>query len=487
MKYIITIHRILGTVFSILFLMWFLTGIVMIYHHYPSLYGSKALEYSRESASASALSLDSLLSGIDVPTDSITDIEVSVMPGTTLLNIKRGGEEFLYDCNTGKKVDRLYKPALDFIAQSWCNAPITSTDSLDEIDVWLIGAYPFNEYPVYKYTFDDDENTELYLSSRTGRGLQLTTSESRLWAWLGAIPHWIYIKQLRATGRQPWTDVVLWISGIGILMTLSGIIVGIRSMVLARRRKKLCPYKKPMFRWHHISGLIFGFFVLTFIFSGFMSLQKVPTSLVPYNEDFSAEAFARGQEFINPSDYTISDYRKFMNNSDVKRITLSVCAGMPVYKIEKADDCFLIRANNTTNDTLTIDKNVCTEMARRSVSGGTTYTVSVINDYEPGYSSVRESRKRELPVYKVSVNDGFDSRFYITPRSASAYYSNSNSDMRGILYNTLHSLNCKFFYEHQGLRKTILWIMMIGGAVVSLTGVVLGWRYLKRKSKQIKK
>lgn len=487
MKFIIKLHRILGTAFSILFLMWFLTGIVMIYHHYPSLSGSKVLEYENDGAPHSeALPLDSLLAGFDIPTDSITEMQVSVMPGTTLLNVKRGEEEHLYDCNTGKRIERLSKPALDRLAQSWCNAPIIETDSLDEIDVWLIGAYPFNEYPVYKYTFDDSENTELYLSSRTGRGLQLTTSESRLWAWLGAIPHWIYIKQLRATGRQPWTDVVLWISGIGILMTLSGIIVGIRSMVLARRRNKLCPYKKPMFRWHHISGLIFGLFVLSFIFSGFMSLQKVPTSLVPYNEDYSAEAFVRGQEFISLSQYR-GDYRKLLKDTDIKRITMTACAGMPVFRAEKADDCFLIHADSLTQDTVEINEALCRAMARRSLAHSSAYSVSMVNDYEPGYSSVRESRKRELPVFKVAVNDEFGSRFYITPRSAAAFYSNSNSDMRGILYNTLHSFNCKFFYDHQGLRKTLLWLLMIGGAVVSLTGVVLGCKYLKRKSKQIKR
>ena len=96
--------------------------------------------------------------------------------------------------------------------------------------------------------------------------------KTRFWAWVGAIPHWIYITRLRATGRQPWTDTVLWLSGIGIAMTLTGIIVGIRAMVQTRRRSSnagargLTPYVKPLFRWHHLFGLCFGLFVLTWIF-----------------------------------------------------------------------------------------------------------------------------------------------------------------------------------------------------------------------------
>lgn len=485
MKYIIKIHRILGTLFSILFLMWFLTGIVMIYHHYPSVSGSKALAYDCSVTPASHIPLDSLMSHIDCPADSIKEIQISLLPGMSLFTVKSAEDESLYDAVTGRRVNRLHKPSLDRIAAAWCSAPVMATDSLNEIDVWLIGAYPFKEYPVYKYSFDDDKRTELYLSSRTGRALQLTDSRTRLWAWLGAIPHWIYIKQLRATGRQPWTDVVLWLSGFGILMTFSGIIVGLRSMIIARRRGKLCPYRKPMFRWHHIGGLVFGLFVLTFIFSGFMSLQKVPASLVPYNDQYSAEQFGRGAEFIKPSGYTY-DYRNLLTDSNVRQITMTVYGGVPVYKVQSRNDCCLLRANAMTRDTLIVDEALCHAMAQRSLSHGMSYSVSVVNDYEPGYSSVRASRKRPLPVFKVAVHDDYHSCFYIPPHDDRVTYSNDNSRMRGILYNTLHSLNCQFFYNHQSLREVVLWILMIGGTVVSFTGLVLGYRYIKRKSKKMK-
>lgn len=34
---LIRVHRILGTLLSILFVVWFLTGMVMMYHSYPKL------------------------------------------------------------------------------------------------------------------------------------------------------------------------------------------------------------------------------------------------------------------------------------------------------------------------------------------------------------------------------------------------------------------------------------------------------------------
>ena len=40
------VHRILGIFLSILFLMWFVTGIVMMYHTYPKVDKSQELKYA---------------------------------------------------------------------------------------------------------------------------------------------------------------------------------------------------------------------------------------------------------------------------------------------------------------------------------------------------------------------------------------------------------------------------------------------------------
>ena len=42
----INLHRILGTVLSILFLMWFLSGMVMMYHTYPSLTMQQRMQHA---------------------------------------------------------------------------------------------------------------------------------------------------------------------------------------------------------------------------------------------------------------------------------------------------------------------------------------------------------------------------------------------------------------------------------------------------------
>src|SRR4029453_1417851 len=103
-----------------------------------------------------------------------------------------------------------------------------------------------------------------------------TTRRSRALAWVGAIPHFLYFAPLRL--NQPlWRQVVLWTSGLGIGLALLGIVLGILQLRITRpcrfaRLGAYLPYSGWM-RWHHVSGLVFGVFTLTFVFSGWLSME----------------------------------------------------------------------------------------------------------------------------------------------------------------------------------------------------------------------
>ena len=212
-------HRILGICLSILFLMWFVSGIVMMYHTYPRVEKEQALAFA-EDIDTVLLPIQNLVEELPLR-DPVKSISLNKRAGENVIRISTEEEEFLLNARTGLPIGKFSSGQLQQIANRWSSGDAMLKDTLNEIDVWLIGAYPFKDFPVYHYCFPDEEKGELYLSSRTGDALQFTTWKSRFWAWVGAIPHWIYVKQFRAHGRQPWKDIVLWVSGIGILMTLS--------------------------------------------------------------------------------------------------------------------------------------------------------------------------------------------------------------------------------------------------------------------------
>ena len=476
-KVFISFHRVLGTLLSILFVMWFLSGMVMMYHTYPS------VDRQQELANSEAIG-EGLLNDITgfsaLQGGRIADITLERKAGQNIMRIATDSGELVVDADNGKNISRLESSRLNAIASAWSTAQPMLKDTLSEIDVWLIGAMPFNEYPIYHYTFDDGKGTELYLSSRTGMALQLTDSESRLWAWLGAIPHWIYITKLRATGRQPWTDTVLWLSGIGIAMTLAGIVVGIRSTVMARRRKKITPYAKSLFRWHHVFGLCFGLFVLTWIFSGFMSLADAPQAVWRTHAKHSAKDIY--SDSISLEKFTL-DYKKIVASGDVKRLSFTEIGGMPFYHVWTNDDEYLVAADDTAARKTTLTADDCRKIVSRSRTDKADIGVELMDSYDNYY--VSQKRPLPLPVYKVSVSDADRSTYYINPKNGNASYYNTNKRAGKWMYTGLHALNTPYFTEHQHLRRTILWVLLLGGTIVSATGLVMGAKYLNRLRRKL--
>src|SRR5262249_46380926 len=135
---------------------------------------------------------------------------------------------------------------------------------LTEADQWTIGQR--RQMPLHKFAVNDADRTELYISSQSGEVLVLTTRASRALAWVAAIPHWLYFTPLRVNDRL-WTRVVIWTSGIGSVLALIGIVLGVVQFRATRplkmsRINSYIPYSGWM-RWHYITGVVFGIFMLT--------------------------------------------------------------------------------------------------------------------------------------------------------------------------------------------------------------------------------
>ncbi len=47
-----------------------------------------------------------------------------------------------------------------------------------------------------------------------------------MWNYLGSVPHWLYFTGLRMNGPL-WTAVVIWVSGIGMVSAVTGVVMGL--------------------------------------------------------------------------------------------------------------------------------------------------------------------------------------------------------------------------------------------------------------------
>jgi hypothetical protein len=95
-------------------------------------------------------------------------------------------------------------------------------------------------------------------------------------------------------------------------------------------------------------------------------------------------------------------------------------------------------------------------------------------------------RRRPLPVVLAQMHDEERTRYYIDPKTARVVGSYSNRNWVGRwLYNGLHSLDFPWLYNYRPLWDIVVIAFMLGGTALCVTSLVLSWRVIGRKLKQL--
>lgn len=474
------LHKLTGCLLCGLFFMWFASGIVMIYHSFPRASADKQLELQQtlpaelppvealtaalpDSAAVPALSLQMLL---DEPVFRIGAREASLVSARSFEPVEETRETTI---------------------RTWCDAPVARIDTLYKLDQWIPFGRNREELPIYKYHFADPERHQLYLSSKSGRVLQFTSHKERVWAWFGAIPHWVYFTRLRQE-QELWLNSVKWAAGIGCIMVILGFVLAIR--VAVKSKKKVAPYKKRWYNWHYILGFVFGIFAITFAFSGMMSLADMPEFLKKAPRDKSEQAQPRGGRRGGPGRpdarldldrYTL-DYRQALAAyPGTKTIAWSSYKGEPYYTLTLAPKQQVLvdaRENSLVKPFVLTEEMVRREM-QRQYGDSIPYTVEKIDKFDREYH-FRKVTDDMLPVYRVIVDDYMHTRYYYNPATLAIRRIDDDTRTRNWLYHKLHTLDFKFLTDRPWLWNIVMYTLMIGGTALSVTGIVLSVRWLAR-------
>lgn len=487
------VHKITGLVIALFFIMWFVTGIVLLYHTYPRV---RAEDRYRHMAALDPNELPDIYS-IPGLADSIAPKMLSVEKanGKTQWTIsglepdmgksddlKEGGEDvFVLSADTLFVSPRPLTSAMrGSIARVWApDGNIVKVDTLRERQQWVMYERYEKSLPILRYYFDDPEKSQIFVAHDSGEVLQATTRSQRLWSWMGAIPHKLYIPLLRKDVKR-WENVLL-VGGLFCLVAaLSGFYMGIYYLVLNCRKNHhgVSPFKKRIWRYHHVSGLVFGVFLIAWGISGSLAMQRVPKWMVRYDGDyFISSSRLWGRKPLPLSEYRL-DYRElFRKYKDVKSVTWDHFGEIPVYVVVDGDrEIYIDASSNGIVTPLSIPEKVVATAVERYFGDETKYNISLQRDYDEYYLS----RKGDLglPVWRVDVDNADGSRLYVDPKTGYVKYLNKNRMVKKWLFGATHYLGIKFFVEHQGLRYVCLWILCAGCVVVCVTGIGL---YISRK------
>ncbi len=484
---LVFLHRWLGVALCLLFLLWFPSGIVMMYWDYPDITAADRLERA-PALEASTIRLSPLEAASRAGLESPRQVRLATFDGRPVYRFGPGPGDAIVYADTGDEQIDVSRAMVDRIASAWSGqAPGAATVlRVDEVDQWTLQIRIADVAPLWKYSWPDGQ--QVYVSQASGEVLQYTTTASRWGAYLGAIPHWLYFTPLRKHGRQ-WSRVVVWSSAAGALAALLGLVVGVWRYSPAKRYRYLgrptsLPYRGQK-RWHAALGLLFGLGALTWAFSGLLSMEPFPLESggppgagrrsVGIVQALRGATAALPAFEAKPPRQALAALGAFR----AKQLELTSFAGEPVYLATIAPgDTRVVPIDGAPLAGFDPDRIIAVLSSAAASAGGV--DISVLERYDRYY--LDRHRQRPLPVILAELHDGDRTRYYIDPKTARVVQTYSARGwMRRWLYHGLHSLDFPWLYDHRPLWDIVVMTFMVGETALVVTSLVLAWRVLGRK------
>lgn len=471
-------HKYIGLFISAFFLMWFVTGVVLIYHPYPSV-SEKLVNEKKEVLPSSLPDLDYIAQRVE---GEIKSVRIREFQGQTLMDVKTSKRKYLLTTDTLQDIKPIDYLCVEKVARQWSDAPIKRVDTLRKRSQWVLFTRYEKELPIYKFHFDDKYKTQLFVSGTTAEVQQLITAKQRFWAYVGAIPHKLYIPALRRN-TQMWMDSFVVGATICLVAAITGFILGIYIFV---RRKKVKgvwgnPYRKRWQRIHFSFGLIFGIFLISWAVSGLFAMKRVPQWLIKTEAPYVFDKTKLWGKNILPTDtYKLGFDKLHQEYPQLKQIKLGRFAEIPVYIIIEGENERYIDASGDDVKILEIPQQTIENGFRKIYGEQVTMKISLLEEYDNYYINLR--RTYTLPVYKVEVDNNDRDLYYVSPTDGYIKYLNKNKKADRWLFNGLHYLNLPWLFSKPVLWTICIWVLCGGCTMVCLSGLVLGVKSLfKRK------
>jgi uncharacterized iron-regulated membrane protein len=465
-------HRWLGIATSLLFVMWFLSGLVMIYVGFPSLTTAERLAAQPPIAwDHIRVTAAEAMTRADKP-PSTTNLRLEMLNAEPIYRLQdRTGARVTVSARDGRPIVNIDPAEALAIAKHDPRAIMPQIAEEVWRDQWSVTARYDPLRPFYLVRLGDGAGTELYISKRTGEIALDTSTCERIMNWFGAIPHWIYPTILRANASL-WRDVILWISGIAIINATIGIVAGLLRLRLRHRYRSsaMTPYHGLM-AWHHIGGLIGGITLLTFIVSGWLSMNP--------NHWFGSRTASPAMlaRYAGSSDtsanFQLSEIRRLACN-DVVELRFDSLAGHPLIVASCRDGQRMAYLQGAS-----LDEAIRTA-APRLLPDTRLVGYQLLTEEDAYWYS--HHNRRMLPVLRIIFDDSDATWFHIDPATGEILgrMDRSARSYRW-LFNALHSFDLPVLVRHRPAWDIAMFGLTTSGLLISISGVIIGWRRLTKR------
>jgi len=470
MRLLVVIHRWLGVAFCLFFTMWFATGIVMHFVPYPELTEAERMSglgpiwttLVRHPAAAAVAA-----SGME----TAARVRLVSRLGSLVYIVQADARLAAIDALSLKAAPvragtLALEIAMDHARRRGFGIADARLVELASYDQWTVPNALDLHRPLYRIALNDRAGTNVYVSSQTGEVVRDTTQHERAWNFAGSVLHWIYPTVLRSNWRA-W-DVTVWVLALAASITaLAGMVLGVARLGF-RERRISSPYR-GWHAWHHWLGLVSMVFVLSFIVSGWLSMDH-------------GRLFSTGK--LMPEE--VDALRGQPTWADAPQRPIETAAADPIEiewfflgsrlyrRVAYADGPQRVADGEHTTSTFIPAAAVNAAAHRLARDCGPARVVTDDDAYR--FKSIVQG----APVYRVVCGDDW---FHIDGANG-ALLEKLDASRRSYrwAYQALHTLDFPSLAARPALREAVIVALCGLGLVFSLTGVVIAWRRITHAS-----
>jgi len=374
------------------------------------------------------------------------------------------GTGIAISARNGDRIDAVSsRTALHIVRQNLAapNATLVKTDMVS--DQWTVAGYWNALRPFHVIALNDARDTHYYVSIETGEIVLDTVRWERFWNYLGAVPHWVYFEFIRSdTGKWFWVIIVM--STIGIIVAASGLWLGISRLRRPIGRQSISPFCGWM-KWHHIAGVFGGIFLLAWMITGLLSMYP--------------------GGFLEQRAITQWEFEQYAGN-EAPRFDTNVLSSMTVHTPDALQARFVwlggrpfIVMHSDSGSSLTerfSDADLFAAAAELMPEANVVLSERLTEGDEYWHTGFRT---RSLPVLRVAFDDPENTWFHIDPISGAIVGILDDTGRLDRWTNSgVHDVDLAFLHKYRPLWDIVVWILMLAGLFIAVSGIVIGYRRL---------
>ncbi|ELC7364158.1 PepSY-associated TM helix domain-containing protein [Stenotrophomonas maltophilia] len=482
------VHRWLGIGGCLLMLLWFISGMVMLFIGYPKLTPGERLAALPVLGDAGDWrGLSALPDAVQAEPEAVA---LTTVGGEAAYVVRSGSNVGAWSVRTGQALLPVSAQRAEASAAQFAGGQaFVGAMRVDE-DRWTHSRALDAHRPLYRVEVGGAQPGDVYVSSHTGEVVLDAPRVQQHWNYVGAWLHWLYFLRMQSVDPV-WTWVVIVLSALCTVAAISGIVVGVWRWRFRGhyRTGAKTPYVERWMRWHHLIGLVAAAFVFTWIFSGLMSMNPLGV-FSSTREAIDSERYRGGAAAVDgmlgePAALLAAAGARHFRPVEIQWRRLGgelfavLLDGRGDTRIVSSEDGELQVLRQLPVDWL--------RQRARAMSDAPMQAFAVQHAadayfYPRAPEAMNGAAVRRFPVAVADFGDAEATRVYLDLATGDPLLTMGHRERVGRwLFYFLHSWDLPAMLRFDSTRLAVLLLLSVAGTALCATAVVIGYRRLRMK------